>query len=79
MSDIFIYKAQDGHVELSVNLSEETVWLTQKQLSELFDKNIRTISEHINNLFQEGELEEHAVIRNFRITAPDGKLYDTKH
>jgi DNA ligase (NAD+) len=79
MSEIIIYKTKDGHIELAVNLSEETVWLTQKQLSDLFDKNIRTISEHINNVFQEGELEESSVIRNFRITAADGKSYDTKH
>ncbi len=79
MSEIVIYKAKDGHVELDVNLSEETVWLTQKQLSDLFDKNIRTISEHIMNIFKEEELEENSVIRNFRITAADGKSYDTKH
>ncbi len=79
MSDVVIYKTKDGHIELKVNLSEETVWLTQKQLSDLFEKNIRTISEHINNVFKEGELEEDAVIRNFRITATDGKTYDTKH
>jgi len=79
MSDVVIYKAKDGHIELNVNLSEETVWLTQKQLSDLFAKNIRTISEHIGNIFNEKELEEKAVIRNFRITASDGKSYDTKH
>lgn len=79
MSEIVIYKAKDGHIELNVSLSEETVWLTQKQLSDLFDKNIRTISEHINNIFKEGELDEDSVIRNFRITAADGKTYDTKH
>lgn len=79
MSDVVIYKAKDGHIELKVNLSEETVWLTQKQLSDLFDKNVRTISEHINNVFKEGELDEDSVIRNFRITAADGKTYDTKH
>jgi DNA ligase (NAD+) len=79
MSDVVIFKAKDGYVELKVNLSEETVWLTQKQLSDLFDKNVRTISEHINNIFKEGELDEDSVIRNFRITAADGKSYDTKH
>ncbi len=79
MSEVIIYKAKDGHVEINVNLSENSVWLTQKQLSDLFDKNVRTISEHINNIFEENELEENAVVRNFRITAPDGKTYDTKH
>lgn len=79
MSEVVIYKAKDGHVELNVNLAQDTVWLTQKQLSDLFDKNVRTISEHINNIFEENELDEQSVIRNFRITAPDGKTYDTKH
>lgn len=79
MSDIVIYKAKDGRVELTVNLSEETIWLNQKQLAELFDKNVRTISEHINNIFKEEELNEHSVIRKFRITASDGKSYDTNH
>lgn len=79
MSDIIIYKAKDGRIELTVNLSEETVWLTQKQLSDLFEKNTRTISEHINNVFKEGELDRDSVVRNFRITASDGKTYDTKH
>lgn len=79
MSEIIIYRAKNGHIELKVNLSEETVWLTQKQLSDLFDKNIRTISEHINNIFTENELNENSVVRNFRITATDGKTYDTKH
>ncbi len=79
MSEIIIYKAKDGHVELTVNLFEDTVWLTQRQLSDFFDKNVRTISEHIDNIFKESELDEHSVIRNFRITAADGKTYDTKH
>lgn len=79
MSEVIIYKAENGHIELKVNLSEETVWLTQKQLSDLFDKNVRTISEHINNIFKEGELGECSVVRNFRITAADGKSYDTQH
>jgi hypothetical protein len=60
-------------------ISEETVWLTQKQLSKLFDKNVRTISEYITRIFKEGELDESSAIRNFRITATDGKSYVTKH
>lgn len=79
MSEIIIYKGKDGQIELNVNLSEETVWLSQKHLSDLFDKNVRTISEHISNIFKEGELQESAVVRNFRTTATDGKTYDTKH
>lgn len=76
--EIVIYQASDGSTQLDVKLEEETVWLTQKQMSLLFGKNIRTINEHIKNVFLEGELFENSVIRNFRITASDGKVYNTK-
>ena len=79
MSEVIIYKARDGHIELKVSLSDETVWLSQSQLSDLFDKNVRTISEHIGNIFKEEELDETSVVRNFRTTASDGKVYDKKH
>jgi prophage maintenance system killer protein len=75
---IVIYKASDGKTQLDVKLEEETVWLTQKQMSSLFDKNVRTINEHIKNIFIEGELAEDSVIRNFRIPAADGKSYNTR-
>lgn len=76
--EIIIYKAADGPI-IDVQLDQDTVWLTQKQMSELFDKDIRTINEHIRNIFREGELASPAVIRKFRITATDGKTYDTAH
>ncbi|MCF7762530.1 MAG: virulence RhuM family protein [Verrucomicrobia bacterium] len=57
----------------------ETVWLTQKLMAELFGKDVRTINEHIQNVFAEGELVENAGIRKFRITAADGKSYETRH
>ncbi len=79
MSEIVIYQADDGHAELQVNLDQETVWLTQKQMGRLFDKDVRTVNEHLKNIFKEGELEESSVIRNFRITAADGKSYNTGH
>ena len=77
-SDLLIYQAPDGTIKIDVRLEDETVWLTQKQLSVLFGKSIPTINEHIKNIFSEGELDE-SVIRNFRITAADGKTYDTTH
>ncbi|MDP3432739.1 MAG: hypothetical protein Q8T04_07225, partial [Bacteroidota bacterium] len=55
------------------------VWLNQKQIAELFDKNRVTITEHIKNVFTEGELKEDSVCRNFRHTAEDGKTYDTQY
>ncbi len=76
---IVIYQSGDGSMTTEVRLEGETVWLSQKQMAELFGKNIRTINEHIGNVFKEGELDESAVIRNFRITAADGKNYDTTH
>ncbi|MDP2211860.1 MAG: virulence protein RhuM/Fic/DOC family protein [Candidatus Aquicultor sp.] len=76
---IVIYQSADGSIATEVRLQGETVWLSQKQMAELFGKNIRTVSEHIRNVFKEGELDESSVIRNFRITAADGKEYDTAH
>ncbi|WP_068978230.1 RhuM family protein [Aeromonas sp. EERV15] len=74
---IAIFEGESG--EINVTLQQETVWLNQAQLAQLFAKNKRTISEHIRNLFKEGELEESVVVRNFRTTASDGKSYDTQH
>jgi prophage maintenance system killer protein len=65
--------------KLEVRLEQDTVWLTQKQMAELFQKDVRTINDHIKNVFREGELILEAVIRKFRITASDGKSYDTAH
>ena len=75
MSDIVIY--ENGEVALNATVENDTIWLSQKQMAELFGKNIRTINEHVNNIFKEGELEKDSVIRNFRITASDGKSYNT--
>ena len=77
--NVILYTDEQGHVSLEVSLENETVWLSQKQMAELFDKNVKTINEHIGNVFKEGELEQNSVIRNFRITASDGKNYDVAH
>ena len=76
---IIIYKTDDGQTNLRVKIEDETVWLTQDQMAELFDKGRTTITEHINNAFQEGELDEKAVCREFRRTGSDGKEYAVKH
>ena len=76
--EVVLYQTVDGKAALDVQLAGDTVWLNQKQMGELFDKNVRTVSEHIRNVFKEGELDEPSVIRNFRITAADGKTYDTQ-
>ena len=76
-NEIIIYTTPDGKETFEVNLKKETVWLSQKQMAELFEKDIRTINEHTKNIFKEGELEKDSVIRKFRITAADGKKYNT--
>jgi len=78
-SELLIYQTEDGRTRIQVRLEDETVWLSQKLMAELFQKDVRTINEHIRNIFAEGELSPESVIRNFRITAADGKTYDTQH
>lgn len=77
-SDIVLYTTEDGKTAVDVVLDNDTVWLTQKQMSELFDKNRKTITEHINNIFKEGELEKNSVCRKFQHTAEDNKKYSTQ-
>lgn len=76
-SSIIIYQTEDGKTKIETLLEGETVWLTQAQLCELFQKSKATISAHISNIFKERELEENSVVRKFRTTASDGKNYDT--
>ncbi len=78
-NQVLIYKAETGQYSVEVLLEGETVWLTQKQMAELFDKGRTTITEHIQNIFKEGELDEKAVCRDFRHTAADGKGYAVKY
>ena len=73
----FITASGDGGVEAVY--ADEDVWLSQKMMGSLYDVDVRTINYHLKKCFSDSELEEHAVIRNFRITAADGKSYDTKH
>lgn len=73
---IIIYKTHDGNNKIEVKVYENTVWLNQKQLSELFGVSKATISEHIKNIFNEEELIFESVVRNFRTTASDGKNYN---
>ncbi len=77
MDEIILYKSIDGAVKVDVLFENETVWLTQTQMAELFGKGKSTISEHITNIFNEGELIEDSVVRKSRTAATDGKFYDT--
>ncbi|MDP3741112.1 MAG: virulence protein RhuM/Fic/DOC family protein [bacterium] len=76
--EIIIYKAPEGP-EIEVKLEDETVWLNQAQMAELFSKDRDTVSEHIQNVFKEAELSQNSVTRKFRVTAKDGKKYDVNY
>jgi hypothetical protein len=78
-SEIVIYQNSDGNIKIDVLIEADTVWLTQSQIMELFQKSKATISEHISNIYEEGELNENSVVRKFRTTAADGKSYDTNY
>jgi len=78
-SNLLLYQTDDGRTRVEVKLLDDTVWLNQAQMCELFDRDKRTISEHIRNIFKEGELQEDSVVRDFRITAADSKKYMVGH
>jgi hypothetical protein len=75
-NEIIIYDTEDGETKVEVVMKNETVWFSQKQMAELFDKDRKTITEHIGNVFKEGELAENSVCRKFQHTANDGKKYN---
>ena len=77
--EVIIYQTEDGMTRLDVSISEETVWLTQAQLVELYQSSKSNVSEHIKHIFEEGELNQDEVVRKFRTTAADGKNYNTTY
>ena len=78
-NEILIYQTEDGRTKIDVKFEDETVWLTQAQLCELYQTSKSNISEHIKHIFEEEELDEESVVRKFRTTAADGKNYNTIH
>ena len=74
---VIIYTASDGQTKIDVMLEDETLWLTQAQMCELYQTSKSNISEHIKHIFEESELQEDSVVRKFRTTAADGKSYLT--
>ena len=78
-SNFIMYTTDDGQVEIEVRLEDENVWLTQKAMSELFDTTKQNISLHINNIFEEDELNQDSVVKENLTTASDGKNYKTKY
>jgi len=71
-SELLLYQADDGQTRVQVRLEDETVWLTQRQMAELFQKSIPTINEHVQNIYEEGELQPEATLRNFRMVQVEG-------
>jgi len=78
MSKVIIYKAKDGHVEINIKLIQETLWLSQQQLADLFNIKRQAITKHLKNIFISEELNESSVCSILEHTATDGKKYKTK-
>jgi len=79
MDELILYTTEDGTTRLDLQVEGGTVWMSQGQMADLFQRSKKTISEHLGNIFSEGELLESAVVRNFRTTAADGKDYEVSH
>jgi len=78
-TNFVIFQTKNGKVNIDVFFKDETLWLTQKLIAELFEKGRSTITEHLKRIFADGELNENSVCRNFRHTANDNKIYSTKY
>ena len=78
-AEYLTFVAASGQGGVEAVYADENVWLTQKMLGQLYDVNVRTVSEHLKKIFSDSELQEDSVIRKFRITASDGKTYNTQH
>ncbi len=77
--NLIIYQTEDGRVQIKCQLVDETIWLSQALMGELFDRSKKTISEHLHHIFEEGEVDQDSVVRDFRTTAADGKSYNVVH
>ena len=77
-SSFVLYTTTSGDVKIRVVVRDETLWLTQKMIAELFEVNVPAISKHLKNIFEEGELDEYSVVSKMETTASDGKVYETQ-
>jgi len=77
-SQILLYQTEDGRSRIEVRLEDETVWLSQNLMAELFQTTKQNISLHIHNIFKEGELDQHPVVKEYLTTASDPKRYKTR-
>jgi hypothetical protein len=78
-SQFVIYQSEDGRTKLDVRFVDETVWLSQALMAELFGTTKQNIGQHLKNIFSERELDEESVVKDFFTTAADGKQYRTRH
>jgi len=78
-SNIIIYQSENGKTHVEVKLEENTVWLTQQQMCDLYQTSKSNVSEHIKHIFEDGELNENSVVRKYRTTASDGKSYNVAY
>ena len=78
-TEFLLYKTANGDIKVDVLLQNETIWLTQKKMADLFDVNVLAISKHLKNIFEEGELKEDSVVSILETTANDGKNYKIKY
>ncbi|MGV1099706.1 RhuM family protein [Thiovibrio sp. JS02] len=79
LGEIILYQSEDGTSALDVHLKDETVWLSRQQMAELFGRDYKTVSKHINNVFNDGELRKKSVVANFATTGSDGKIYQVEY
>ncbi|MCG7904892.1 MAG: virulence RhuM family protein, partial [Candidatus Thiodiazotropha weberae] len=77
--EFILYTTEDGKTRVECRFEDETIWLSQALIGELYARSKQTVSEHLVNLFEEGELNADSVVRNFRTTATDGKTYEVQH
>ena len=77
--EMLVYQTEDGLTKIDVNMQSETVWLSLDQMADLFQRDKSTISRHIKNIFDEGELDRNSVVANFATTAADGKTYQVDY
>jgi len=78
-AEYLTFVAASGTGGVEAIYADENVWLSQKMMAQLYDVEVPTINYHLKTIFEDSEIEENSVVRNFRITASDGKTYDTKH
>lgn len=75
----YVASVENETSSIEMRYEDENIWLTQKMMAALYDVDIRTINYHVKKIFKDSELQEDSVIRKFRITAEDGKTYNTNH